>query len=296
MAQSFVTGLRPRGRAQSARVPESDGATARAVCRTLGIRPHRCFACMLAWAVDRTDFRASRSGGGSEAAAAHSLRECRRARVPRRGPFAGPWVSGHTDDCTHVGAVGRWDRFSTIEKRRRECAGCRAQSARVPESDGAAARAVCRTLGIRSHRCLHACWRGRSIGPIFEHREAAVGVSRLPLTVCESAGERGCRGAGRLPDLRYPVTPMLAHMLVWVVDGTDFRPSRNSSGSEVAAAHSRRECGRAMARRRGQFAGPSVSGHKDALRAHVGVGGRWDRFPSIDKRRRECSGRRAQPA
>ncbi len=30
MAQSFVSGLRPRGRAQSARVPESDGATARA--------------------------------------------------------------------------------------------------------------------------------------------------------------------------------------------------------------------------------------------------------------------------
>jgi len=31
-----------------------------------------------------------------------------------------PWVSGHTDACTHVGAGGRWDRFSSIEKRRRE--------------------------------------------------------------------------------------------------------------------------------------------------------------------------------
>jgi hypothetical protein len=72
----------------------------------------------------------------------------------RRGPFAGPWVSGHTD-------------------------------------------------------ALHACWRGRSIGPIFDHREAAVGVCRLPRTVCESAGERWRDGAGRLPDLGYPVTPML---------------------------------------------------------------------------------------
>ena len=51
-----------------------------------------------------------------------------------------------------------------------------------------------------------------------------------------------------------PVTPMLAHMLAPAVDGTDFRASRSGGGSEAAAAHSRRECGRAMARRRGQFA------------------------------------------
>jgi hypothetical protein len=55
--------------------------------------------------------------------------------VRRRGQFAGPWVSSHTDACIHVGVGGRWDRFSTIEKRRREYAGCRAQSARVPESN-----------------------------------------------------------------------------------------------------------------------------------------------------------------
>jgi hypothetical protein len=50
---------------------------------------------------------------------------------------------------------GRCDRFSTIEKRRRECAGCRAQSARMSESDVATAQA---TLGIQclvSGACTH---------------------------------------------------------------------------------------------------------------------------------------------
>ena len=142
MAPSFVSGLRPRGHAHSARVWESDGATARAVCRTLGIRSHRCLACMLARVIDGTDFRASRSGGGSEPAAAHSLRECGRAMARRRGQFAGPWVSGHTDACTHIGVGGRSDIFSSIEKRRRECTGCRARFGRVAESDGATAQAV----------------------------------------------------------------------------------------------------------------------------------------------------------
>ena len=157
-------------RAQSARVWEGDGATARAFCRSR--------------------------------------------------------VSGHTDACTQVDAGGRWGRFWTIEKRRWDCAGCRAQSARVWEGDGATARAVCRPWVLPvtpmlahmlaravdgtdfrpsrngdggcarwraqparvsgsdgataqavcrrwvsgSHRWLHTCWRGRSMGQIFDHR------------------------------------------------------------------------------------------------------------------------------
>ena len=45
------------------------------------------------------------------------------------------------------------------------------------------------TLGIRSLRCLHTNWRGRSMTQIFDHRETA-GVWRLPRTLCESVGER----------------------------------------------------------------------------------------------------------
>ena len=132
--------------------------------------------CMLAWAVDGTDFRPSRSGGGSEPATAHSLRECLRAMARQRGQVARPWVSSHTDACMHVGVGGRWDRFSTVEKRRRECAGCRARSARVPGSDGATARAGCQTSIFRPPWSLHAYWRGRSMGPIFDHRETGTAV------------------------------------------------------------------------------------------------------------------------
>ena len=63
---------------------------------------------------------------------------------PTARAFCRSRVSGHTDACTHVGVGGRWDRFSSIEKRRWDCAGCGAQSARVWEGDGATARAVCR--------------------------------------------------------------------------------------------------------------------------------------------------------
>ena len=105
----------------------------------------------------------------------------------------------------------------------------------------------------------HMLWRGRSMGQIFDHRETEMGLCQLARTVSESVEERWRDGVGSLPDLGYPV--MLAHMLGRAVDGTDFRASRSGGGREPAAAHSRRECGRAMARRRGQFAGPWVSGH-----------------------------------
>ena len=54
------------------------------------------------------------------------------------------------------------------------------------------------TLEIRSQPCLHTCWRGRSTGPIFDRREAAVGAGWLPCTVCESVGGRSRDGAGCL--------------------------------------------------------------------------------------------------
>ena len=175
--------------------------------------------------------------------AAHSLRECRRAMARRRGQVARPWVSGHTDACMHVGVGGRWDRFSTIEKRRRECAGSRAQSGRVPESDGATARAGCQTLGIQSHR-LRTCWRGRSMGPIFDRREAAAGVSGLPRTVWESGRERSRDSAGRLPDLNISAPSVVARILAWARDTTDFRPSMNGVGGACASRRTVWESGR----------------------------------------------------
>ena len=88
-----------------------------------------------------------------------------------------------------------------------------------------------------------------------------MGLCRLPRTVCERVGERWRDGSGSLRALGYPVTQMLAHMLVWAVDAADFRLSRNGDGTVQAAAHSLRECRAAMARRRGQFADLGLSGH-----------------------------------
>jgi hypothetical protein len=61
------------------------------------------------------------------------------------------------------------------------------------------------------------------------------------------------RRCGKFSDLRYPVTAMLADMLAQTVDGTDFRPLRNGDEAAPAGAHSPRECGRAMTRRRRVF-------------------------------------------
>ena len=62
--------------------------------------------------------------------------------------------------CLHACWRGwRWDRFSTVEKRRRGRARGGAQPARVSASDGARVQAVCLPW-VSGHRCLHACWRG----------------------------------------------------------------------------------------------------------------------------------------
>ena len=60
------------------------------------------------------------------------------------------------------------------------------------------------------------------------------------------------RARGLFADLGYPVTEMLAHimMLARAVEAADFRPSRNGDGTVPAGAHSLRACRGAMARRR----------------------------------------------
>jgi hypothetical protein len=132
-------------------------------------------------------------------------------------------------------------------------------------------------LGVRSHRWLHPCWRGRPTGQILDHREPDAGGSRLPRTVCERVGERWRDGAGSLPHLGCAVTPVVAPMLARAADGPDFGPSRTGRGRLAAAAHGLRARRRAMARRRGQLAAPWVCGHTGGC-THVGAGGRRARF------------------
>jgi hypothetical protein len=84
IAQSFVSRLRPRGRAQSARVPESDGTMARAGCRTSRFRPPRSLHAYWCGRATRPIFDHRETVMGATLAGAHSLRESRRAMARLR--------------------------------------------------------------------------------------------------------------------------------------------------------------------------------------------------------------------
>ena len=104
-----------------------------------------------------------------------------------------------------------------------------------------------------THRCFASTFSwaddGTDFGP-FRNGEGAAPAGALSLREC---GRAMARRRGHFADLRYPATPTLAHTLMRADDGTDFGPLRNGEGAAPAGAHSLRECGRAMARRREQF-------------------------------------------
>ena len=136
--------------------------------------------------------RPPRSGGGSEPAAAHSLRERRgaMARPRRQLAYRGYPV---TPMVAHMlaRAVGAAD-CSTTEKRRRERAGCGAHSARVSGSDGAPAQAAC-VPWVSGHNdgCTHVGTGGRR-GRSFDHREAAARIEPVDVLTCMRMTVRLC--------------------------------------------------------------------------------------------------------
>ena len=50
---------------------------------------------------------------------------------------------------------------------------------------------------------MHACWRGRSMRPILDHRENVMGLCRLARKVCKSIGERWHDVAGSWLTFRF---------------------------------------------------------------------------------------------
>jgi hypothetical protein len=171
---------------------------------TLGIRSHRCLHT---------------SGRGRAVGQILDHREtavglCRLSRAVCES-MGGRWRDGagslptlgirsHRYACTQEDAGGLRGRFWTIEKRRWDCAGCRAQSARVWEGDGATAQAVCRPWVSGSHRCLHTCWRGRSMGQIFDHRETVMGAALAGAHSLRESRGAMARRRGQFADLGYP--------------------------------------------------------------------------------------------
>ena len=207
MAQSFVSGLRPPGRAQSARVPKSDGAAARAVCRTLGIRSHQCFA----WAVDRTNVRPSINGGGGACASRRTVRESSRERwrdgagVYRTSGFRPPsvfaltlaWACDATDfrRRSHFAAVGR--RPIRVKRRMALDRASRTPSAIYPGDSGTLLRAAAQRLrGPGSSEYRASAAGSARIAMRRKHREirAAAATRRRFLRAFRVPGVRRSEG------------------------------------------------------------------------------------------------------
>jgi hypothetical protein len=192
---------------------------------------------------------------------------CRLARTvcksigERWHDVAGSWLTlrFRSHRRLHACWCGWWARQNFEHQKRSFDGACGgAQSARVLESDGATAQAVC-LPGFTGHTdtCSHLGAGGGH--DRFCHREQVLGLCRWRGTVCAKVGERWRDGAVSLLTMGF--NPMHARMLARVVYVPDFRLSRNGDGTVPAAAQSLREHGGAMARRRGQFADLGVSGH-----------------------------------
>ena len=166
----------------------------------------------------------------------------RGGRLPYLGYPVTPMLA-HMLACWHVGTGGGSSRFFDHQyKVAGARAGCRAQSARVPGSDGATGRAtsVPWVSGHTDDACTHV-GAGGGRDRFFDHREAAAGVCPRPRTVCESVGERWRDGVGHFRTLGIRSHPMLAHMLArGGRRGRFFRPPRSGGGSVPVAAHSLR--------------------------------------------------------
>jgi hypothetical protein len=109
----------------------------------LSISTPSVVARILVWARDATDFGPSINGGATGGRAQLASVSASDG-APALAVFR-PCDSAHTDGLHTYILVrcDRRDRFSTIEKRRCDCAGGRAKAASVLASDGAPAQAVC---------------------------------------------------------------------------------------------------------------------------------------------------------
>ena len=170
-----------------------------------------------------------------------------------------------------------------------------AWSGEVSESDGATAQAFtgpkdfgplgrCTRIGVgaRCDRFSTIDKRGR-----WRFRDPAHGLGK-----CLRAMARRGR---RLPDLRISAPSVVARILVWARDATDSRPSINGGATVPVAAQRLRACWRAMAHQRRRFALLAIP--LTPMLAHIWTrGDRRDRFSTIEKRRCDCAGGRAQAA
>jgi hypothetical protein len=165
------------------------------------------------------------------------------------------------------------------------------ESVRARRRDGAGSLL---TLGIRSLRCLHTHWRGRSMRQIFDHRETVMGLRRLARAVCERVRARRRDGAGSLLTFGSRSSRCLHDLGAggrrdgllsiekrWWDGARDSAKSARVSESDGATSQA--------------VWLPLGSGCTDGC-THLGVGGGLHRFSGIEKRCWDCAGGRAQSA
>jgi antitoxin component HigA of HigAB toxin-antitoxin module len=219
-----------------------------------GISAPSVVARILARARGATDFRPSRSGGATVPVAAHRLRACRRAMAHRRRRFADlaipltpmlthilTWVIDATDfRPSRSGGATVPVAAHSLQACRRAMAHRRRRFADLDRGISApsvVARILARARGATDFRPSRS---GGATVPVAAHR----------LRACRRAMAHRRR---RFADLAIPLTPMLTHILTWVIDATDFRPSRSGGATVPVAAHSLQACRRAMAHRHRRF-------------------------------------------
>jgi len=183
---------------------------------------------MLARAVDAADFRPSRNGDGTVPAGAHSLRACQGAMAVRRGQFADLRYPA-TPTLAHM--LTRAVDGTAFQPSRNGDGAVPAGAHSLRACQGALARRRGQFADLRYPVTPSlACFRGRSMGQLFDLGETVMGLCRLARTVCERVGERWRDGAGSLPTFGIQSYRRFAHMLARAVDAADFRPSRNGGG------------------------------------------------------------------
>jgi hypothetical protein len=203
-------GLRERWRNGAGRLPDLKISAPSVVPR------------MLVWA-DATDFSTiAKRGRRCLREPAHGLREQPRAMAQWRGQVAGPQEFGPVGRCTHVGVGTRRDRFSTIDKRGRRCLREPAHGLREQP------RAMARRAGV---------YRPQEFGPVGRCTHIGVGARRDRFSTIDKRGRRCLRepahGLGEwpramarrgrhLPDLGISAPSLVARILAWARDATDF--------------------------------------------------------------------------
>jgi hypothetical protein len=128
----------------------------------------------------------------------------------------------------------------------------------------------------------HICLRGRSMGQIFNHRDTVKGLHRLARTVCESVGERWRDGAGSLLTFGIQSHRCLHPGLRGRSMGQIFNHRETVMGLCRQACTVCESVGGRW--RDGAGSLPTFGTQSYRRLAHVGVGGQWDRFWTVEKR------------